>query len=88
MFRVTKDINYNVWFLHKKFLFWWVKYSSGRTNMSTSLTDVKLNMINGHFEFNTGEYGDFWYIKDHGYFTEEFFKNTNEFISMHAEDLI
>lgn len=55
-FRVTKDACLNTWYLHRKFMFWWVKYSV-KTNVYGSVAGVRYGMLNGHYEFGSGEYG-------------------------------
>lgn len=78
----------DLWHLHRKFLFWWVKYSIVKTNVYTSINSVRVAMLKGHYEFGGGEYGNWWYIKDHGHFTEEFFDRTYDYVGKYAEHMI
>jgi hypothetical protein len=86
-FRVTKDACFDVWYLHRKFLFWWVKYSI-KTNVYTSIAGVRDGMLHGHYEFGSGEYADWWYISAQGLIKEEFYSCVQEFIDENAEHLI
>lgn len=86
-FRVTKDSCLNTWYLHRKFLFWWVKYSI-KNNVYTSIASVRDGMLHGHYEFGSKEYGSWWYINDQGLFKEEFYGTVQEFIDENAEHLI
>lgn len=86
-FRVTKDVHLDTWHLHRKFAFWWVKYSI-KNNVYTSIDGVRDGMLHGHYEFGSGEYGCWWYINDQGLIKEEFYSCAQEFIDKNAEHFI
>lgn len=90
MFRITKDTDWNLYFIHKKFLWMWVKYkvSISKTNTAFSLYLVHQIMKSGHYDFSVGEHADFFYIKDVGRYTEEFYESAEEFFDKNAEYLI
>jgi hypothetical protein len=78
----------DIWYLHRKFLFWWVKYSIVKTNVYTSIADVRYGMLNGHYEFGAGEYVDWRYINAQGLVKEEFYSCAQEVLDKNAEHLI
>lgn len=88
MFRIIKDEGFDIWFIHKKFLFWWIKWSIGYHNTAYSLKSVHLVLKKGSYNFNRGEHANFFFIMDNKRYTEEFYETHNEFFEKNAEHFI
>ena len=88
MFRITRDHHFNHWYIHKKFLFWWVKLGYPKSNVVSSINHVQSVMKNGTLNFNFGEYCNYYYVVDREYCTIEYFNDIEEFIHKYAEYLI
>ena len=88
MFRVTKDNYFDIWYIHKKFLFWWIKWVSPKTNLSSKFKNLYFLMEKGSYEFMPGEYGNYYYIVDKKQCTIEYFKNSKEFKEKYPEEFL
>lgn len=78
----------NIWYVHKKFLWWWIKWGSPKSNMVSDIAHVPLIMNKGSYNFSSGEYGTFYYIMGRQKPKMEYFKNSQEFKEQYAEFLI
>lgn len=98
MYRVTKDIHHNFWYLHKKFLWKWVKVSTWngyrKSNCSHSIKSLHTKIKHGKLDFSLGEESNYFLIIDRynlhsmGFCDIEYFKNEVEFTNKYAEYLI
>lgn len=87
-FRVIKDKHMKIWYIQKRFFFWWIKWSISKTNLANEIHQIPIIMEKGHYEFGGGQYGNYYYIMDKGYFIEEFFDTPQHFKDEYAEYLI
>ena len=93
MFRVTRDLNLPFIYIHKKFLFWWVKYAQFKTNRCICAQGLYKCMQEGHYDFAPGEDSNYWYITDESFgvfpkCTISYYKDAEDFRNQHAEDFI
>jgi hypothetical protein len=88
MFKIIKGDHMDMGFVRKKFFIWWVKWSFSKTNTCSSYEGVYHIIKNGHFEFLGGEYANYFFIIDEGYYTVEYCKNEEDFKMIHAEEFI
>lgn len=88
MFKITKDVHFNIYYIHKKFLWFWVKYSISKTNVVASHYSILQSMKKGHYEFSRGEYANWDYLMETGYYTERYYDSINDFVEKHGEYLI
>ena len=88
MFRITKDDHLDGWYVHKKFLFWWIKFGYPISNRVSDIRYLPKLLKHGSYNFKGGEYGNYFYIVDKKYCTIEYYKDEAEFIHKNAESLI
>jgi len=88
MFRITKDPHMNIWYIHKKFLWWWVKWGTPKTNLVSNINNIPKMMKMGSYNFNLGECGNYYFIVERTKPKIEYFKNVDEFNQEYAEFLI
>ena len=97
-FRITKSNNSEMWYTHKKFLFWWVKFSTYKLsappiavfkrNVFGGISEVYYCLNNGSFDFSTVQYGEWWQLKQSKNYTEFFCNSAEEFKQKYAEEFI
>lgn len=100
MFRVVKDPDFNLWYIHKKFLFWWVKwyhnpfrfagrdYQVNNSNCVNDILKVPIVIKNGKYSFRPGEYGNYFYTMDKKKPVIVYVKDDKEFKEKYAEEFI
>ena len=93
MFRVTRDLHLPFMYIHKKFLWWWIKYPVQETNRCISDQCLYKCMKEGHYDFSSGEDSNYWYITDETLgngqkCTISYYKDAEDFRNQHVEDFI
>lgn len=88
MFRITKDEEFDVWWIHKKFLFCWIKWSITKGNYVLKFEHIVQHLKQGKYEFGSGEYFNWWAVIDRGKYEQEFYKSVEDFIERNAEYII
>lgn len=72
MFRITRDngldgvikFENSGFYVHKKFLWFWIKWAPYKVNYANNIHVAYYCIKTGKYNFGSGEYADFYYIKD------------------------
>lgn len=91
-FRVSKDKFLNIYFLHRKFLFFWFKYvhksNINKNNSNLSKLSVYESMKDGKYIFSRGERINYLISKDTGELKVKYYENEKDFFEKNVEDFI
>lgn len=92
MFRITKDVYLDMYYLHKKFLWFWVKYSAYniygyKKNAARDYSSLRKLFEQGRLDFSTGEYADYYYLSP-AHAKIMYVKNFEDFFDQYAEYFI
>lgn len=88
MFRVISDPDFRFFYVHKKFLWWWIKWGCPKSNMVSDISHIVKIMQMGCYNFSPGEFGNFYFIMDRRKPKIEYFIDIEEFKEKYAEYLI
>lgn len=95
MFRISKDPHLKLFYVHKKFLFWWIKWSivnkfGQKKNIAKSVKSTASLMKLGSYDFSSGEDTSYFILIDIHKESAviEYFKTSEEFKSKYIEYMI
>jgi hypothetical protein len=96
LFRITTDDFSRIHFIHRKFLWFWVKWSLIKTNATKNnfaeLDEILHHMEIGSYDFSRGEHSNYWILLDGaerwGSVEIEYVKNAKEYKVRHADKFI
>ena len=87
MFKVTHDLTMDIYYVHKKLLWFWVRWSNPKSNVCSNINLIYWKMKQGQYDFGTDNEVSHWITTDTPRITT-YYDNAEDYLNKNVEYFI